>query len=226
MAKKDELTVFITRGDATCDECGENLGTDAWICLGEKRRAYCLCCADLDHLVYLPAGDAALTLRSRKHSRLSAVVVKWSKTRKRYERQGVLVEEQGLKKAEEECLADQEIRELRRKREAERTAKLEKEYVQRFADKVRALYPSCPAAVELQIAEHACLKHSGRVGRSAAAKSLSEAAVRLAVVAYVRHNETCYDELLSQGWDRFDARLQVGDAVGEVLSKWEAGPDR
>jgi len=63
-------------------------------------------CADLDHLVFLARGDAALTLRARKHSGLSAVVVRFSRARKRYERQGVLVEEAALDQAEAECLAD------------------------------------------------------------------------------------------------------------------------
>ena len=42
------------------------------------------------HLVFLPSGDAALTRRARKASKLSAVVVQFSRTRKRSERQGVL----------------------------------------------------------------------------------------------------------------------------------------
>ena len=225
MARKEDLTVFITAGDATCDECGEELGRKAWICLGENRQAYCLTCSDLDHLVFQPAGDAALTRRSRKYSRLSAVVVKWSKARKRYERQGVLVEEKGLQKAEEECLADQEVRESRRQRQAKRTAKLDKQYVKRFTEKVRELYPNCPDKREEEIAEHACLKYSGRVGRSAAAKTLDEGVVRLAVVAHIRHRETCYDGLLSNGWGRLDARLEIEKLVHTVLSEWEASPD-
>ena len=81
----------------------------------------------------------------------------------------------------------------------------------RFAERVRALYPKCPLGTEQVIAEHACLKYSGRVGRSAAAKALDENAVRLAVTAHVRHAETSYDELLATGWDRHDARREVED---------------
>jgi hypothetical protein len=72
----------------------------------EGERPLCLACADLDHLVYLPRGDTALTRRARKHSALSAVVVRFSRTRKRYERQGVLVEESALEQAGEECSAE------------------------------------------------------------------------------------------------------------------------
>jgi len=113
---------------------------------------------------FLPSGNVALTRRARKHSTLSAVVLKWSHTRKRYERQGLLVEAQALEKAEEECLADEDIRERRREREATRREELDRRYVDQFAARVRELFPGCPAGRERAIAEHACLKYSGRVG--------------------------------------------------------------
>ena len=56
--------------------------------------------ADLDHLVFLPSGDAAVTRRARKLSTRAAVVLKWSRARSRYERQGLLVEEDALQEAE------------------------------------------------------------------------------------------------------------------------------
>ena len=87
-----ELKVFITTREVTCSECGSYLGTHAWIVLTEDAGALCLACADLDHLLFLSAGDAALTRRAGKYSTLSSVVLKWSRARKRYERQGILVE--------------------------------------------------------------------------------------------------------------------------------------
>jgi len=217
-----DLKVFITRREASCSECGEDLGRKAWITLVEDKGALCLSCADLDHLVFLPAGDAALTRRSRKHSMLSAVVLRWSRTRKRYERQGVLVEEEALAQAEQECLADAEVRARRREREAQRREELDQEYVQQFAQRVRALYPGCPRGREVVIAEHACLKYSGRVGRSAAAKSFDEEAILLAVVAHIRHRETRYDSLLAQGHERWEARAEVEGAVADALARWQA----
>lgn len=59
----------------------------------------------MDHLVHLPAGDTALTRRAKASSRLSAVVVRFSRVRKRYNRRGVLVEEDALAAAERQCLA-------------------------------------------------------------------------------------------------------------------------
>ena len=73
----------------------------------------------------------------------------------------------------------------------------------------------------MAIAEHACLKYSGRIGRPEAGKSLDEEAVRLAVTAYIRHAETQYDELLARGYDRWASREQVEEEVQKVLAKWQ-----
>ena len=220
--EKNELKVFISNRESICGECEENLGTKAWITLAGDKGALCLVCADLDHLVFLPTGDAALTRRARKYSTLAAVVLKWSRARKRYERQGLLVETQGLEKAEAECLSDSEIRERRRQREAVRREELDRQYVDQFLARVRELFPGCPAGREREIAEHACRKYSGRVGRSALAKALDEEAVRLAVVAHVRHRETAYDDLLARGHQRREARAAVAEGVCRTLESWES----
>lgn len=222
MIEAQDLKVFITVGESTCSECGEALGRHAWIMLAGERGALCLACADLDHLVFLAAGDVALTRRARKHSALSAVVLKWSRARKRYERQGLLVEEGALVRAETECLADADARARAREREAARRAELDQDYVDRFARRVRELFPGCPAGVEQAIAQRACLKYSGRVGRSAGAKVLGEQAVLLAVAAHVRHAQTGYDALLTAGVERHEARRQVRPRVDEVLAAWRS----
>jgi hypothetical protein len=221
MDAPQDLKVFIPTGESTCDECRQKLGRGAWICLAGERGALCLSCADLDHLVFLPRGDTALTRRAKKHSMLSAVVLKWSRARKQYERQGILVEQEGLVRAEVECLADADARARRAEREAERRGELDPAYVAAFAQRVRELFPSSPAGREQAIAEHACQKYSGRVGRSAAAKVLDEEAVRLAVIAHVRHVETGYDELLAAGRDRHEARREVDTRVRFVIAAWQ-----
>ena len=220
MKQSNDLKVFISNRDSTCDECGEELGRKAWITLEKDKGTLCLACADLDHLLLLPSGDTALTRRARKYSTLSAVVLKWSRARKRYERQGLLVENQALDRAEQECLADSEVRERRRQRAAVRRAGIDEQFVQRFAAKVRELFPGAPPDRESSIAEHACLKYSGRVGRTEAAKNLDEKAIRLAVIAHIRHTETEYDRLLSKGFERRDARIQVEEQVHRILEKW------
>jgi hypothetical protein len=112
----------------------------------------------------------------------------------------------GLALAEAECLADGEARARRREREAEQRAELDRDHVEGFARRVRELFPNSPSGMEQAVAENACLRYSGRVGRSAAAKALDEKALCLAVVAHVRQVRTPYDELLAAGCDRYEAR--------------------
>jgi hypothetical protein len=217
------LTVFIISRDTTCAECGEALDRSAWIHLVKDQGALCLTCADLDHLVFLPTGEAALTRRAKAASTLWAVVLRRSRARRRYERQGLLVEEQALATAEARCLADADARAARTRRQADRAAEPDQAHVARFAAAVQQRYPGCPPDRAAAIAEHACRKYSGRIGRTAAAKSLEADAIDLAVRAHVRHAATPYDRLLATGTDRHDARRQVSIAVDAVLARWAAG---
>ena len=219
--KADDLKVFIVSRATTCEECGRDLEPSAWITLRGENGASCLSCADMDHLVFLPAGDAALTGRAKKNSRLFAVVLKWSRARKRYERQGLLVENEALEKAEQECEGDAAQREERRARAALRRAQVDQGYIAQFAGRIRELYPLCPPGREQVIAGHACQKYSGRVGRSEGAKNLDNEAVHLAVLAHLRHTETNYDDLLLSGVDRGAARASVRSAVSAVAQAWK-----
>ena len=190
----------------------------------EADRPLCLACADLDHLVYLPRGDTALTRRARKYSALSAVVVRFSKPRNRYERQGVLVGEDALERAEEECVSDAAQRERRRERESLRRVEEDKEFAGQLAARIVEQFPGCPPDEARLIARHASLRGSGRVGRSAAGRRLDEEAIALAVIASVRHRHTNYDTLLMESADRTQARQQVRDQIDAVLASWRASP--
>ncbi len=180
----------------------------------------CLACSDLDHLVYLPSGDAAITRRATKASGLSAVVLRWGRSRKRYERQGVLVEESALALAEEQCMSDADARMRRRERDQVRRAGMDAEFVRHLAAEIGRIFPGCPAGRAIAIAEHTGLRGSGRVGRSAAGRALDEDAVMLAVVASVRHQDTDYDSLLMGGLSRDIARAEVRPAIDRVLAAW------
>jgi hypothetical protein len=90
-----ELVVISATRDWSCTKCA---GTGDLLIM-EDAGPVCMRCAQMDHLVYLPSGDAGLTRRARKASTLSAVVVRWSRTRKRYERRGLLVEQAALEAA-------------------------------------------------------------------------------------------------------------------------------
>ena len=89
------------------------------------------------------------------------------------------------------------------------------------AEKLKALLPGCPPEAAARIAKWTCRKHSGRVGRSAAAKEFDPQALRLAVIAHIRHEHTRYDELLMRFGDRADARSLVRDEIEKVLARWE-----
>ncbi len=183
----------------------------------------CLECADLGHLVFLPRGDTALTRRSREESTLSAVVVRFNRRKSRYERQGVLVEETALARAEARCLADAEARRRRRARDAKRRAAEDVRFTEAFAAEILRLFPGCPVDRARAIAAHASVRGSGRVGRTAAGRALSEGAVVSAVVAGVRHVDTPYDQLLMSGVPRYEARRRIARTVEAVLREWEAG---
>jgi hypothetical protein len=211
------LVVIEPLREWTCAGCG---GSGAWLRM-EDVGPLCLGCADLDHLVFLPAGDAALSRRARQASRLSAVVVRFSRAGKRYERQGLLVEEAALESAEARCLADEEARRRRRERDRARRADQDVAFQARLAEGIVRLLPGCPPSRAAAIARHAGARGSGRVGRSAAGRALAGQAVWLAVVASVRHQDTGYDELLMAGVPRAEARARVQPVIDRILAAWQ-----
>lgn len=97
-SRAPDLLVIWPLKDWTCTKC-EGTGS---LLIMEGPGPLCLRCAELDHLVFLPAGDAALTRRAKKASGVSAVVVRFSRSRRRYERQGLLVEQEALARSEQE----------------------------------------------------------------------------------------------------------------------------
>jgi hypothetical protein len=145
-----KLVVISPLTEFTCAECA---GGEELLIL-EDNRPLCLTCADLDHLVFLGAGDAALTRRATKDSTLSAVVLRFSRARKRYERLGILVEPAALLTAEQQCLGDQQARARRRERDAPRRTGQDLQLVRRTAQEIPRLFPGCPASRAEAIAAH------------------------------------------------------------------------
>jgi len=212
-----ELVVISPHKDFTCARCGVEGGG---LLMMEDSGPVCMACAELDHLVFLASGDAALTRRAKAGSRLWAVVVRFSRSRRRYERQGLLVEEGALERAEAACLADEEARVRRRTRDASRRADQDRDLQARMAEGIRRLFPGCPPERAEEIAAHAGARGSGRIGRTLAGRTLDPRAIELAVVASVRHRDTRYDELLMSGVDRDIARDLVREHVAETLDAW------
>jgi hypothetical protein len=219
-ASKD-LVVFSILRESKCTECGAELWPSALLSM-EGGKPLCMACADLDHLVVLPRGDTALTRRAKKHSGLWAVIVRFSRARKRYERQGLLVEEEAVRKAEAECAADAEKREARREVAAERRVEQDHQLTASMAAAIRELFPGCKPDEARAIAAHTTVRGSGRVGRTAGGQSLDPAAITAAAVAAIRHRHTRYDELLMAGVPRVAAREAIRDDLQRVLERWRA----
>ncbi|MBP9692477.1 MAG: hypothetical protein KBD90_04000 [Alphaproteobacteria bacterium] len=101
LEKPPELVAFSILKPSQCSQCQEELGKGRLLYV-EGEQSFCLNCAGFGDLVFLPSGDASLTRSVTQYSKVSLVVVRFSRARKRYEREGILVEEHALQKAEEE----------------------------------------------------------------------------------------------------------------------------
>lgn len=221
--KTPDLAVYQLSGKSSaCSECSAELHKGEFVFL-EKQEALCLTCADMDHLEFLPSGDAAMTRRSKKLSPLSAIVLRFSRSRKRYERQGILVTTAAIDAAEQQCAADADSRAQRRERDAERRAGDDQVLIEEMTKLIQTDYPGCPDDEALAIAIHTAQRGSGRVGRSAAGRNLQTEAITLAVAAWVRHQHTNYDELLMQGTDRREARRMIRADQEQAIARWAAG---
>lgn len=219
LSKAPQPVVFQIVRDSRCTECGAELLKGSFLSM-EADQPLCLPCAGRGDLEYLPAGDAALTRRAAKYSERTAVVVRFSRSRGRYERQGILVEPTALEKAEQECVLDAGERAQARARSAKLRQDEDRELVARMTAEILRLFPACPPGEERAIAEHTAKRGSGRVGRTASGRDLEEDALTAAVAAAIRHNHTNYDELLARGIDRASARAQVEDQVQAILAQW------
>jgi hypothetical protein len=219
--KVPDLVVFqITSSDSKCGECGTELFKGNLL-FKEGETGLCLSCADMDHLEFLPSGNVAMTRRSKKHSPLSAIVVRFNARRKRYERQGILVTPTAIDAAEEECNADADQRAARREVAAQRRSQDDNVLIAEMTQRILSQYPGCPPAEANQIAAHTGIRGSGRVGRSAAGRELNPAAIALAVGAWVRHQHTDYDTLLMNGTERQTARDLIRDQQQSTLTQWQ-----
>lgn len=218
--KAPDLAVIDPLDEWTCAGCGSEAEANGGLLFMEDGEPLCLSCADFEHLVFLPSGDAALSRRAKKESTLAVLVLRFNRRRKRYERKGILVEEAALERAEQQCLADEDARARRRERDAVRRSAQDVEFQAAFAGEVRRLFPGCPAERAQRIAAHAGLRGSGRVGRSAAGRALDADAVRRAVIASIRHEDTGYDGLLMSGVPRAEARERISEDIDRMLARW------
>jgi len=214
-----QLVVYEILGTTQCSECGAEMEQGSLL-FKEAEIPLCIACAGLADLEFLAAGDVALTRRATRYSARNAVVVRFHRSRKRYERQGILIESAALEKAEWECVQDAEERAAARQRNAVWRREQDRKLVVQMTRRIGILFPGCSSEELSSIAEHTATRGSGRVGRTEAGRNLEDRALTAAVVAAVRHKHTPYDKLLSQGMERSDARQAVADRVEQVLAVW------
>ncbi len=206
--------------EAICSECGQTLERGDWM-FREQEQLLCLQCADLDHLEFLPSGNATLSRRAKKFSSLSAVVVQFNRRRKRYERQGLLATSAAILQAEESLEADAGKRAQQRAAAAIRRDEDDLKLVETMIDRISEQFPSCPLDEARCIAQHTAERGSGRVGRSAAGRESEPEAIKLAVIAHIRHEHTDYDAKLMQGVARREARSLIQPVLKKKLIAWQ-----
>src|SRR3954471_20187074 len=82
-------------------------------------------------------------------------------------------------------------------------------------------FPGCPPEIATAIMEGTC-RARRRVGWHSSLHPDHQD--RAAPCAYIRHNYTIYDSLLSQDWDRGVAREEVAAQIDEVFAEWSRPP--
>ncbi|GAA3511107.1 hypothetical protein GCM10022393_26060 [Aquimarina addita] len=214
--------IFLTKKEKLkCFSCGKSIAPGkSFVAKSENHKGTCFNCSPFEGYVMLPSGDAAMTRRSKKYSTLCGVVLAWNQRRKRYERRGQLVEEEAIKKARLECIADQANRDVKNKKAAIVRDKKDREYIIAFANAIRFRYSNCPKDREYEIAKHACQKYSGRVGRTADAKKIDTKMIDLAVEAHIRHAETTYDHQFGKGKLKKEIRADIRSDIDYILNTW------
>jgi hypothetical protein len=212
------LAVHILSDDSTCKKCGSVIDAGE-ISVQEYNGATCLQCAGLDHLVFLESGNATLTGRAVKQFGRRIIVQRIYKTRPA-RRWGVLVDQQAIDRAQALCVEDAEKRAQNRVKQVAHRMKKDEEFAGKFAEKIGILCPNCPADERLAIAQHACSRGSGRVGRSASGQQLDDQAIKLAVIAHIRHVHTNYENLVYGQTEREWVRELVKPQIDAIYNSW------
>lgn len=214
--------VYLTKKTTlSCMKCKRAVHEgDRFVAESEDKRGTCFKCSPFTEKEFLPSGDAAMTRRSKKHSRYCGVLLTWNKRRKRFERKGQYVEAKAIALAQKECDADAVKRKETNAKAAIKRAVIDKAYLINFAKAIREKYPKMPLNRETEIATHACEKHSGRVGRTAGAKQFDKEMIDRAVEAHIRHKETDYDLQFNKGKRKRAIRSEIKPLINQVLKSW------
>ena len=214
--------IYLTKKETlSCQRCKRpvKLG-EKFVAESENHKGTCFNCSPYTESTFLEPGDAAMTRRSKKHSNHCGVLYAWNKRRKRFERKGQYVEAKAIELACQECENDADKRAKSNEKAAVKRAADDIIYIKDFSKAIKLRYPNCPKNREVEIAEHACEKHSGRVGRTANAKQFDEEMIDRAVEAHIRHAETNYDNQFNKGKTKRAIRSDVKQDINLVKQKW------
>lgn len=215
--------IFLTRKETlVCNQCYKAIAKGQhYVAETEKNKGTCLKCSTFRSFSFLPSGDAAMTRRSKKHSSRCGIVQQWNPRRKRYERKGQFIELSSIALAKQECDADKEKRAISNIKAATKREIDDKIYIVEFSKAIKNRYPNCPTNRDVEIAKHACLKHSGRVGRTANAKQFDTKMIDLAVEAHIRHAETNYDNQFGKGIGKREIRSNLKYDILKIMGSWK-----
>jgi len=174
---------------------------------------------------FLPRGDHFLTRTVKKLGPYWEVVR--SRPRQGYtETLGILAPQDAINEAKRLAQATLTARVIKRKSSAKYRERIEARYREQFAQAVleylnfSSAYADLAQQIARATAEHAAVVGSGRVGRT---RSLSlEQKAALAARAYIRHNYTDYEDLLSTevgDWLYDEIKAGAQEDVDDFLAK-------
>lgn len=170
--------------------------------------------------VEVPTGDAFLTRRIKALAK--RVFVRMKKRSGGYSRAiSIMAPKKIVEAARKEAEITEQARAKKRAVSAVYRTRREQNSRVEIKEMMLKMFPKMPPEEAGQIVDHAFMVSSGRVGRVSSVDL--EDKITLAVRAHIRHTHTEYDMLLSQGWDRRDARDAVVGEIDVLLHKWRGG---
>lgn len=105
MAKKSRETLYELSKPSRCHNCDIKLEVGQIVRLKDaeqEREALCRKCAGLAEFELVPSGNAALTRLASKYATECFNIQRWSELWKCYERKGIMVNADALRKARSE----------------------------------------------------------------------------------------------------------------------------
>ncbi|KAJ5826520.1 hypothetical protein N7447_003283 [Penicillium robsamsonii] len=165
-----------------------------------------------DGYVLVPKGDVYITRHCRSRTKESEriVYVVYNRTGKRT--LGIRVPEEIYTEVLESAAATKESR-------ANAVQVRDAKDLSKSRELLKSEFPLMPKETLKTVLEHAFLKGSGRVGRTAMISD--DRKTLLAVEAHIRHVHTPYEKLLEEGVSRKDAREQVWPTIQAVERAWQ-----